>query len=491
MAGASAPQSPAASAEVADSPAQRIELAARAIVAVLDDIMFPLLSDADALTVLGAVEQLGRRVDAARVSTATDVADRSRSILGHDSLAWKQGARNDVDLITRLTRVSAREANRRVRLGGNVSQRRAGTSMLPPYYPTVAAGLTSGDLGVDAAEAIVTTLDKVSPSVAPDDVLTAERALVAAATGAITEETQGLPGEGFAFSADLIRGMAVQWQARLDPDGTAPNEDVAEPRSTVGFGVLRDGLYPLRGAVTAELRGIMNGIFDTYLSAHAAPAFPTEEEQARMDSGAFIPGAEAAALGDDRNGGEKRADILRGIFEAASRDPGTPSMGGAAPTVMVHVNAVDLADGHGVGWIDGVEAPISMRTVNRLICAGGYRKIAFGEHGEVLHLGVRQRFFNRAQRRAIAARDGGCIIPGCPVSAAWAEVHHVIPWLQHGPTNIDNGVLLCWLHHHSIETSGWLIRMVRGKPEVMAPVCYDSARVWVPAQQHRATAKAK
>ncbi|MBC7441419.1 MAG: HNH endonuclease, partial [Ramlibacter sp.] len=152
---------------------------------------------------------------------------------------------------------------------------------------------------------------------------------------------------------------------------------------------------------------------------------------------------------------------------------------------------VDLADEHGVGWIDGVEAPISMRTVKRLICAGGYRKIAFGANGEVLHLGVRQRFFNRAQRRAIAARDGGCIIPGCTVSAAWAEVHHVIPWAQHGPTDISNGVLLCWLHHHSIETSGWLIRMVRGKPEVMAPLCYDAARTWVPAQQHRATTRTK
>ncbi|TFD23247.1 DUF222 domain-containing protein, partial [Cryobacterium sp. TMT2-23] len=265
MAGASAPQSPAAPAEAADSPAQLIRQVALALATVLDDITLSLLTDTGALAVLGAVEQLGRRVDAARVATATDVADRSRSILGHDSLAWKQGASNGVDLITRLTRVSAREANRRVRLGGNVSDRRAGTSMLPPYYPTVAAGLTAGDLGVDAAEAIVTALDKVSPSVAPDDLLTAARALVAAATGAITEETAGLPGEGFAFPADLIRGMALQWQARLDPDGTAPNEDVAEPRSTFGFGLLRDGLYPLRGAVTAELRGIMNGIFDTYL----------------------------------------------------------------------------------------------------------------------------------------------------------------------------------------------------------------------------------
>ncbi|MBC7442395.1 MAG: hypothetical protein H7311_07720, partial [Ramlibacter sp.] len=72
MAGASAPQSPVASAEAADSPAQRITLAARAVAAILDDTTLALLSDIDALAVLGAVEQLARRVDAAREATATD-----------------------------------------------------------------------------------------------------------------------------------------------------------------------------------------------------------------------------------------------------------------------------------------------------------------------------------------------------------------------------------------------------------------------------------
>ncbi|TFC59710.1 HNH endonuclease, partial [Cryobacterium sp. TMT2-15-1] len=242
----------------------------------------------------------------------------------------------------------------------------------------------------------------------------------------------------------------------------------------------------LRGGVTAELRGIMNALFDTYLSAHAAPAFPTAEEQARMASGQLIPGAEAAALSDDRDGGQKRADILRGVFEAATRDAGTPTMGGAAPTVMIHVNQADLAADQGVGWIDGVEAPISLVSVKQALCAGGFQEILFGENNEVLALSTENRFFNRAQRRALAARDGGCTIPGCTIPAAWCEVHHVIPWYRGGKTTIDNGVLLCWYHHHTIDTSGWQIRMVRGKPEVRAPYCYDPTRTWRPAGEHRA-----
>ncbi|TFC33972.1 HNH endonuclease signature motif containing protein [Cryobacterium sp. TMT2-42-4] len=495
MAGAPTPHHRTASPQAVLSPAQsplvqQLQQVRDLAAAVLDSVAFSLLGEADAMAVLGTVEDLGRRVDAARVAAAADMSVRSRRILGHESLAYKNGATNGIDLITRLTRVSSREANRRVRLGENVTARLAGTSMLPPYYPAVAVALTAGDLGVDAAENIVTALDRVAARVAPDDLGTAERALVAGATGAITDETRGLPGEGFAFPADLVRGMAGQWQARLDPDGTAPTEPVAEARSTVGFGLFRDGLYPLRGGVTPELRGIMNAIFDTYLSAHAAPAFPTAEEQALMDSGQLIPGAEAAALGDDRTSGEKRADILRGVFEAATRDTGTPSMGGAAPTVMIHVNQADLTAGRGVGWIDGVEAPVSLTTVKQALCTGGFQEIRFGQNNKVLSLSTENRFFNRAQRRAIAARDGGCTIPGCTVPPAWCEVHHVTPWHRGGKTDIDNGVLLCWYHHHSIDTSGWEIRMIRGKPQVRAPYCYDPTRTWRAAGENRAGGRA-
>ncbi|MEB0203853.1 hypothetical protein QN354_19185, partial [Cryobacterium sp. 5I3] len=39
---------------------------------------------------------------------------------------------------------------------------------------------------------------------------------------------------------------------------------------------------------------VMNTLFDAFLSFHARPAFPTAEEQALMDSGQLIPGAETA-----------------------------------------------------------------------------------------------------------------------------------------------------------------------------------------------------
>jgi hypothetical protein len=402
-----------------------------------------LLTDDESLERLAAAERCGRLIDAARVAATANIAARSGRWLGHDSLAWKRGCRNGQDLIARVTLISEREANRRTRLGELTEPRTDVGTVLPPLFPAVARALSAGTLGVETAEVITAGLRELTSRVPVDDLLSAERALVATATGTVTEDTAGLDCAGVAFPTDLVRQQVQVWKARLDPDGTAPNDPPAGARSNIGFGELRKGLYPLRGGVTPEFRGIINAVWDTYLSARATTpaAFPSQaeqdREQARIDAGETIPGADEDY--DNRSGGEKRADILRMILENITRDPRTPTMGGAAPTVMVHVNAKDLADEHGVGWIDGVDSPVSTRTVNQLICAGGYRKTLFGDNGEVLHLGGKERFFSSAQRRAIAARDGACIIPGCPVAAAWCEVHHIIPWQHHGPTDITNG----------------------------------------------------
>jgi len=455
----------------------------------LAGVQFALLDDEAALSVLGALEAVGRRVDGGRVGSAANVACRADAGLGHESLAWKNGCRGKFELITGVTRISSAEAKRRMRLGGLIAGTASAASGLlgqsvPVRHPAVADGLASGALGIDAAEVIVTVLEQIGSRVAVDDLDRAERALVASATGAVTAETAGLPGAGIAFSADLIRAQAHQWEAVLDPDGTAPSDDEHAATSTVGFGLLRNGLYPLRGGVTPDLLGVMNGVFATFLSAHA-PAFPTADEQARMEAGELVPGAEAAAV-DDRTGGEKRADILRAVFEKTARDPKTPTIAGAAPVVMVHVNARDLKSGRGVGWIDGVDAPVSLRTVHQRLCSGGYQQVVIGDDGQVLHLGMKERFFSPAQRRAIAARDGGCVIPGCTIPAAWCEVHHVIPWHAKGRTDVENGVLLCWFHHHTIDSNGWNIRMIRGRPQLRGPVLFDPTRTWRPAATHRA-----
>jgi hypothetical protein len=45
-------------------------------------------------------------------------------------------------------------------------------------------------------------------------------------------------------------------------------------------------------------------------------------------------------------------------------------------------------------------------------------------------------------RRALAARDGGCRFPGC-ANHRFTDGHHVQHWVDGGPTDLENLLLLC------------------------------------------------
>ncbi|MCU1505148.1 MAG: endonuclease, partial [Microbacteriaceae bacterium] len=116
------------------------------------------------LSRLDTVEHLGRYVDALRISTAAEVAERSRHELGAAGLSYRMGQRYPGHLIEQITRVAPAEAGRRMRLGVMVRERAAldGTS-LPPLFSRVAAALTCGEIGVDAAALITQTLQQAAP----------------------------------------------------------------------------------------------------------------------------------------------------------------------------------------------------------------------------------------------------------------------------------------------------------------------------------------
>lgn len=484
---------------------QALEEAATSVRAVMASLDVNALDDAELVALTQVVERTGRPVDAARVSAATVVGFRSRRMLGRESLAWRLGASHHTDLLARLTGASVPEMKRRLQLGEKTCPRVMGGQVLEPEFPFVAAALTTGEIGIDAAENIVAGLAdyKVHGRFDADQahVDAGEAALVENATGSRYARTPnpetaadaGVVGsgpvrrvgeaDGFTFPADRIREMALAWQARLNPDGIAPTEPTLEPKSTVSFGTLKDGLHPLRGGVTSELKGVMQNLFNTFQSARTTPRFPSADDQQRIEAGELVPGDQL----DDRTGGQKRADILRGILVHVAQDPRTPTMGGMPPTVMVHVNATDLLAQAGVGWIDGIDGPVSMTTINQMIDNGGFQPVFLGTTGNILGLGSVARCFTPLQRKAITARDGGCIIPGCECPPQWTEVHHVTPWHQGGTTHVDNGVLLCWYHHHTITSStGWKIRMVRGKPHVKAPHWIDPTDTWRHPTPHRA-----
>jgi hypothetical protein len=178
---------------------------------------------------------------------------------------------------------------------------------------------------------------------------------------------------------------------------------------------------------------------------------------------------------DPRTPGQRRHDALGEIVMAAAASEGSPRLDGQAVTVLVTVSAADLVDENGrdgdaIGTMAGSRFPVSRRTIERFIDAGGYRVATMHESGAVMAISSPQRCFTGMLRLGIAARDGlRCLTPGCTSPHYTLQAHHVVPDRDDGPTALDNGVLLCFWHHLIADTGPWEYRMVDGMPQVRGP----------------------
>lgn len=445
--------------------------AARAAMTLRDA---PTLVDSDLLEAVGSVEELGRTVDALRVALAAEVHERSRSTLGSDRLSYRNGCRNSYELIARITQIAEATAARRCRLGASIRSRESLTGEpLPPKFPAVAEAMDAGELGIDTASAITTALGAVEHRAEPGMFAVAERGLVGCALGVDTATGEPITP----FTADQTRIQAVQWQVALDPDGVRSRENQAMLDRAVRKVGKRGGVIRYTLDLMPEISGVFDRVIESCVSPKTTGRFLTPEEL-----------AESLVTGDSRTPAQQRHDAFAAMVGAASRSAELPTLGGATPTVLVSVAASDLEAGTGAGWIDGVDEPISTDAVKQFICTGGIQKAFFAPNGKLIGLGSPERCFTPQQRRAISLRDGGCVIPGCGIPAGWAEIHHVLEHSRGGPTHTSNGALLCWYHHHTIETSGWEVRMTDGVPYVRPPIWIDSKREWRRASKSRALA---
>lgn len=103
--------------------------------------------------------------------------------------------------------------------------------------------------------------------------------------------------------------------------------------------------------------------------------------------------------------------------------------------------------------------PLEIRTAERLACTGKVAITITDAGGEILHLGRSRRLASRAQRRALRMRDTTCSFPGCHQSQH-LDAHHVVPWSEGGPTDIEGLALLCRRHHVMVHEGG--LRLVPG-----------------------------
>ncbi len=425
------------------------------------------LADDALLQTTGALERIARWLGAMQVAVAAEIDNRSRHELGTDGLAASKGCRNSTELLERITLASSETLSKRLKIGRNTRTRYSLVGeQLPAPFPHVAEALAAGTLGLDSAHMIIRGLTSIAAVAEAGSLQAAEYELVAAATGFAPESP-------YPCTADDTRIQTEVWKARLDQDGRIPIEERTLRLRSLNIGRERDGLVPVRGALVPDVAAKFTALVNAFTSPRTAPAFLNEEELADHN-----------LEHDPRTRDQKRHDIFAGILDIAARSAETPTMGGAAPVVMVSVRQSDLeandGAGRGVGYIEGLGVPVSMRVVKQYTCNGGTQRVVLDDNGRIIELGSPERCFTPQQRRAITLRDGECSTPGCHIPAAWCEIHHVDPAENGGPTHTDNGILLCWFHHRSLDTSGWQFRMLNGAPQVKAPRWLDTTQTWRP-----------
>lgn len=92
--------------------------------------------------------------------------------------------------------------------------------------------------------------------------------------------------------------------------------------------------------------------------------------------------------------------------------------------------------------------PVPVAVIERLICTADISRVITRGTSEILDVGRTFRLATNAQRRALVVRSGGtCEWPGCTISHAWCDAHHLTPWEDNGPTDLANLAHVCKLHH--------------------------------------------
>ena len=129
----------------------------------------------------------------------------------------------------------------------------------------------------------------------------------------------------------------------------------------------------------------------------------------------------------------------------------------------------------------GTELP--PQVVRQLACDAEVIPMVFGGPGGPADIGRANRTVPLRLRRLLIARDRHCRWPGCAVPPSRCDAHHIIHWLNGGPTDLDNLVLLCHRHHQHLHKHGYRIILdddgcvtVDQEPESRPPIATAQPR---------------
>ncbi|MEI8409910.1 MULTISPECIES: DUF222 domain-containing protein [unclassified Kribbella] len=385
----------------------------------------------------------------------------------------------------------------------------------------------SGDAGMQPvrplcpaqAQAIVWALERVAARVPPEHLAVAEEQLVGLARH---------------LSPGQLRKAGKEIGDLLDSDGPGPDEDKAYARESLTLANAENGVK-FRGFLANENAELLRGLVHAGARPHKTidgelDPRPRDKRQADALTTALTIAATAtdtghtppttrtnpgeataatdptcAATGATRSSAKTTldgpitdtagADTASAAPDAAATatDPaaasgdtaGTAGVGGTAGpgggwvpgfgakaniTVTIDFNDLKAATADATGQLVYGDA-LSAAAIRRLACDATIIPLVLGSNSEPLDVGRSERLVNRAMRRALNARDKGCVVCGAP--PIQCDAHHVQSWIDGGPTAISNLVLLCRRHHIDLHHGHWTITITNDTVHVSRPTWAD------------------
>jgi 5-methylcytosine-specific restriction endonuclease McrA len=254
---------------------------------------------------------------------------------------------------------------------------------------------------------------------------------------ATPETEERLLAVGRAGTAEHVERIVRGWR-RMDAKAEAQEATRQHTGRALQVYPDEDGTVKIRGRLAPEVGALLLKA----LEAARESLYPPRREQE--------PAAEQPTTE------QQQADALALLAEIALHhgiDPGAP---GERYQVVVHVDAVVLADAAQPGQsvlADGLRVPAG--TSQRLACDATRVVMRHDADGRVTEVGARTRTIPPALRRALHHRDSGCRFPGCGVRVG--QAHHIHHWAQGGPTKLSNLALLCRRHHRAVHEEGYQV----------------------------------
>ncbi|MBD0862284.1 DUF222 domain-containing protein [Gordonia sp. zg691] len=191
------------------------------------------------------------------------------------------------------------------------------------------------------------------------------------------------------------------------------------------------------------------------------------------------PRPEPDGSDDRRTAEQRRADAFELILDQAAVGATIDTVGSPRTQLVLTIPATG-ADPATLPWTGS----ISQATARQISCDGTLTEIVLDGEGVPLQMGQARRLFPAHLRRAVIVRDSCCIKCGAPPS--YTQVHHVRHWADDGPTDLDNGCLLCQRCHTQVHHHGWDVVMGFDRhPWLVPPASIDPHRRPLPAYNRR------